>query len=386
MALVAYGSSDSESDYEDIQEDSTPPVQSVKSFLPAEASSSKPEIPASSSSSSKRIPNSFDDFLESTDLDQDLKFNLPAPKLTKSPVSNNGMTEVDDDEFLAKKPIATEKPPPPVKPPKKSSSSKIQIVLPALSTFGNGPRKVETTLAGPIKPVGGSLLDMLPKPKQSIAPAKKRITATTTSMVPDSLTRRPAPKVVQKSKPSSHSDDSDDGGANDNEDFFSLNADDKLPEVNLNEINAMVASRSAAINQKAKRHIAEMEAAAECRRAEAEAAAEAAVAEQRDQQAISALCGTRGAKRSKRDDIEIIELSGDQLNPNREEWLRTQLQATTEYQPRGLVDTAEPGTGTKRKHQITYLAHQAKANEQELQAMWATNRHARRQTQNKYGF
>jgi len=40
----------------------------------------------------------------------------------------------------------------------------------------------------------------------------------------------------------------------------------------------------------------------------------------------------------------------------------------------------------KRKHQITYLAHEAKAREQELQNQWAQNRMSRRQTQSKYGF
>ncbi len=40
----------------------------------------------------------------------------------------------------------------------------------------------------------------------------------------------------------------------------------------------------------------------------------------------------------------------------------------------------------KRKHQITYLAVEAKAREQELQQQWAANRANRRQTKMKYGF
>jgi len=40
----------------------------------------------------------------------------------------------------------------------------------------------------------------------------------------------------------------------------------------------------------------------------------------------------------------------------------------------------------KKKHQITYLAFEAKAREQELQAQWAQNRATKRQTQMKYGF
>lgn len=40
----------------------------------------------------------------------------------------------------------------------------------------------------------------------------------------------------------------------------------------------------------------------------------------------------------------------------------------------------------RRKHQITYLAQQAKAREQELKNTWAQNRMTKRQTQAKYGF
>ncbi|KAI4466256.1 proline-rich protein prcc [Holotrichia oblita] len=40
----------------------------------------------------------------------------------------------------------------------------------------------------------------------------------------------------------------------------------------------------------------------------------------------------------------------------------------------------------KRKHHITYLAQQAKANEQELQNQWAQSRFTRQKTQAKYGF
>jgi len=45
-----------------------------------------------------------------------------------------------------------------------------------------------------------------------------------------------------------------------------------------------------------------------------------------------------------------------------------------------------PGGMMKRKHQITYLAAEAKAREEELQNQWAQNRTARRATQSKYGF
>lgn len=40
----------------------------------------------------------------------------------------------------------------------------------------------------------------------------------------------------------------------------------------------------------------------------------------------------------------------------------------------------------KKKHQITYLAAQAKAREVELKNQWAANKSTKRQTQAKYGF
>lgn len=49
--------------------------------------------------------------------------------------------------------------------------------------------------------------------------------------------------------------------------------------------------------------------------------------------------------------------------------------------------TTKPVNNTcRRKHHITYLAQQAKANQQELQNQWAHNRYTRKLTQAKYGF
>lgn len=380
MALVAYGISDSESDNEDLEERPTQPIQNVLSSVP-------------STSACSTITSDQLDFIEDLDNDDLPKFNLPAP-ITKQIET---WTE-DDDEFLAKKltyrgPI--EKPPPPPPPvTKKSKSTTVKIVLPALSTFGNYQQKESTATTGPQPAKATSLLDMLPKPKQNFPVAtKKKVLQGTSSLVPDSITRKAKAPISStlKGKPGTSKTSNtgsskvqSDSDGSDEEDFFSLNReDDGLPEVNIAEINAMVATKSARINQTIKQHEAKVAAEAAQAQEEREAAESAAAAALVDEQAINALCGSR-AKRARKDEINIIDVSGDHL-VNRDEWIRNQLTATTEYQPRGLVDE-EPGAGTKRKHQITYLAHQAKANEQELQAMWATNRHTRRQTQNKYGF
>lgn len=46
----------------------------------------------------------------------------------------------------------------------------------------------------------------------------------------------------------------------------------------------------------------------------------------------------------------------------------------------------QPTGQQRRKHQITYLIHQAKEREMELKNSWAENKLTRRQTQAKYGF
>jgi len=45
-----------------------------------------------------------------------------------------------------------------------------------------------------------------------------------------------------------------------------------------------------------------------------------------------------------------------------------------------------PTSQQRRKHQITYLAHQAKEREFQLKNQWAENKFAKRQAQSKYGF
>lgn len=46
----------------------------------------------------------------------------------------------------------------------------------------------------------------------------------------------------------------------------------------------------------------------------------------------------------------------------------------------------EPDKLSKRKHQITFLAHQAKVREEALKDQWAANKYSRRHSQQKYGF
>lgn len=394
MALVAYGNSD-DSDYSNSDDEATDAPAVVLKTI------------AYTNGHTQSIINQQNESTLHEDTFNKQFFNLP----TSQPNKITSISE-DDDEFLKKKPIANplEKPPPPVKLLAKKSAP-VRIVIPALSTFNEYKQKEKPLVTAELPSKPGGLLNMLPKPK-SLFPtnsaSNQGMIKKTTVLVPDSISRPKKPSqpaatpstsssslessssssVASKSVPSIKVNAHSDSDESDAEDFFSLNTEHILPEVNMAEINAMVASKSAKMNAAIKKYEEEEEESAIPPQSVYQSLEEEQMAQQNsksiDAQAMHALCGSR-SKRSRTDDVRIIDLSGDQVHPNRDEWLRNQLQATTEYQPRGLVDE-EPAAGTKRKHQITYLAHQAKANEQELQAMWAANRHTRRQTQNKYGF
>ncbi|CAG2060137.1 unnamed protein product [Timema podura] len=98
------------------------------------------------------------------------------------------------------------------------------------------------------------------------------------------------------------------------------------------------------------------------------------------------LCGRR-ATRDKQA-MQIIDVSGDAIMPDPNEWLTKQL--TEEQQQKSHSHSHRknegPTTQQRRKHQITYLAFQAKENELELKNQWSQNRMSRKQTQSKYGF
>ncbi|XP_034940397.1 proline-rich protein PRCC [Chelonus insularis] len=105
-----------------------------------------------------------------------------------------------------------------------------------------------------------------------------------------------------------------------------------------------------------------------------------------DEKAIEYLCGKRGVKRKNEliNEAEIIHISGEDIKPDEREWLVKALTEEPIQRPISLKVTA--GGQSKKKHQITYLAEQAKAMELELKNQWASNRLNRRQAKSKYGF
>lgn len=393
MSLVAYGnSSDEESDEYDSSEEKQ---QEAKPSTSRSVATLDNQLNDSSTLALKLpSPKKHTAAIEEDELKDSstLALKLPSPK------RHTAVIEEDDDEFLHKKAVPTLQPPP--KPSNKRGP--VQITIPALQKKDE-PTKVNKRIIGaePNKPAG--LLNLLPKPSfghldkkkpANIAVDAKTASTTTSSkgmngFVPHSVKKAAAAattmkKATQKPLTNQVDENNSDGESSDHDDdFFSFHSETRLPEVSQQEINAMVAKKTADMKTATTTYLQSME-RQQVETVVPEEIDDVSTQSRIDNEAITALCG---AKRARRGDVPsvIIELTGDQVLPNRDEWLRNQLQHTTEYQPRGLVDE-EPAAGTRKKHQITYLAHQAKANEQELQAMWAANRHTRRQTQSKYGF
>uniref|UniRef100_A0A1A9X2W9 Proline-rich protein PRCC n=1 Tax=Glossina brevipalpis TaxID=37001 RepID=A0A1A9X2W9_9MUSC len=351
-----------------------------------------------------------------------LAFNKLPPAKTAN-MEGNQIAEIDD-EFLHRKAEllsnSSVKRPLPATPKR----GPVKILIPSMKDFDDvtgeltGTAKIrQQALLSDTKRSG--LLSILPKPKTEKSFTKSSENKAVTSseahksvapvFIPDTITKkRPAcntenidgigvrslQTTIKPRKVCSDNEASDDEISNGSviTDFFSLERNEKLPEVCANEIKAMVAKRATEIVESAKKHC-KSETLANTKELE----------EQRNElglqhistdsekldpmEAIKALAGSSiKRKRYELEDIQMTDLTSEQVLPNRDEWMRSALASSTIYQSTGVLVDEEPASGTRRKHQITYLAHKAKANEAELQAMWAANRQTRRATQNKYGF
>lgn len=103
-----------------------------------------------------------------------------------------------------------------------------------------------------------------------------------------------------------------------------------------------------------------------------------------DEEAFMRLQGKRNRGK---EEITFLEIKGDDQLSGTQQWLTKGM--TEEKQNRSSFSKKRGGMPTgqqRRKHQITYLIHQAKERELELKNTWAENKMTRRQTQAKYGF
>ncbi|XP_068693496.1 proline-rich protein PRCC-like [Montipora foliosa] len=90
-------------------------------------------------------------------------------------------------------------------------------------------------------------------------------------------------------------------------------------------------------------------------------------------------------RRNRHEEINIVDVNADDQIGNAAEMM-------AKYGTEEVIHTSSrkkkdmPTAQQRRKHQITYLAFQAKEREFELRQQWSANRQTRRQTQSKYGF
>ncbi|XP_058057918.1 proline-rich protein PRCC [Anopheles bellator] len=400
MSLVSYDYSSAEESDDDGAEQTT---QSAKEPLKSSADSiTGPET------ATKR--NDTDE----PDSRSVIHLQLPAPKK-----ANDLNVEEEDDEFLRKKATPVEAPPAKesnIKPTLRNG--KVQITIPSMNDFkdvdGPGGSKKDRVVVGAALPKKATgLLSILPKPKTHLfQPSSKPQPSLSASsetgsgfskrLVPDSVANRPrsvpasAPKSTVRpplapAKHSSQDPDSDDGDDG-TTDYFSFNKVDTLPTVSANEITAMVAKKAAKMADTV-RKFTETEASAanvstnQCT-TEPSASVMPESAQPTDlanETAMAALIGGNRAKRARLEQVDLIEITSEDIVPSKEDFLRRQLQDETGYVPTGHL-VGDWTCTSRRKSHITQLANKAQANAQELEAMWAANRQSRRQTQSKYGF
>ncbi|XP_077051307.1 proline-rich protein PRCC isoform X1 [Siphateles boraxobius] len=95
----------------------------------------------------------------------------------------------------------------------------------------------------------------------------------------------------------------------------------------------------------------------------------------------------QGKQNRGREEIKFLEIKGDDQLSGAKQWMSKNMSAEVEPRKSFSKKRGDQPTGQqRRKHQITYLIHQAKERELELKNNWADNKMTRRQTQAKYGF
>ncbi|XP_038135279.1 proline-rich protein PRCC [Cyprinodon tularosa] len=95
----------------------------------------------------------------------------------------------------------------------------------------------------------------------------------------------------------------------------------------------------------------------------------------------------QGKRNRGKEEVKFLEIKGDDQLSGNQQWMTKSISEEKQTRQSFSKRRGEQPTGQqRRKHQITYLIHQAKERELELKNSWAENRMTRRQTQAKYGF
>ncbi|GJQ67293.1 hypothetical protein Trydic_g8194 [Trypoxylus dichotomus] len=280
--------------------------------------------------------------------------SLPQPQINE----HDDVAE-EDDEYLKKKEIPIEKP----------KKQPIKISVPSLTEFDSDDDDETPSKKPKLSSKSCGLFALLPAPKTTLT--------TTKHFVPNAVKKninkniKPSKKIVPvtvANKSEDHLENVD--SENDDDDMKNL------PDTFDDEIWQKVCGRK-------QKHV---------KIPVSEASLENKIIiqpdpdvkkpyEGLDNQAFKELIG---ANKRKVEAVDIVEIAEDEILCDKKIWMTKSL-TDPEMAPKYIVK--DPVNDTcKRKHHITYLAQQAKANEQELQNQWAQSRFTRQKTQAKYGF
>lgn len=252
---------------------------------------------------------------------------------------------------------------------------------------------------------GSGLFSVLPEPKHATTKEAGR------SLLPHILTKRPTQtqkpqKKVTKKPPAAPggaahvSDEEEEEATTGTSDFFSLSEESTthpatvVPEVATTHVSAAIAPSLEPLREESRvprahpegpspsmvqhQHYEDVDPSTMVQEPPQPAAAAAGI----DEAAIMRLAGKRG----RADVINFIDVNADDALLTKQEWM---TKALSEEKPQHGFSRKREGLPTqkqKQKHQITYLAHQAKERELDLKNTWALNRMTKMQSQAKYGF
>lgn len=295
---------------------------------------------------------------------------------------------------------------------KSSKSKRAQIIIPSLNEFDDEEEEEEENKKKKFRPAqtGSGLIGMLPAPKHGSL-TTKQLTPQVVARPPPPrkpVSKQPVPKARAASAPQPatsypwEQDDNDDPDSTEDSPNFFTFSEPPLPKVNIDaELHdAASVSSAAPAGSLASSSYGEPESEpqpsvnvepgpdvqqpAACRKgkivyAEPEEPGTSVYDVELDDGALVRLRGKR------QEEINIIDVCADNQIDKTQILIRGLTEQPTYSSPSNTSDF-NTSQQHRRKHQITYLAQQAKAREQELKNTWAQNRMTKRQTQAKYGF
>jgi len=436
LGLVSYGSSDSEeSDNESENETQEPPkpkIEAVKKVEGGEISDEDEVIPAKNdqenleqksvietgeiSDEEEIIPSVLDD----NDITEDipglssstsLLNSLPSISSSETPSTSKDFVDENEDlSTIPKAKIYSEKPDLKAIKPKKKKGP-IRIMAPSLNSIDDADDEKETrpVVRAPSTKKSG-LFGMLPPPKNSLqasstssvtttpAPSSSKPSSKPSLMVPRSVSKKPVTEnkktpVVSKNQ----------GNDSDEEDvpFFTMDAASKVKDKDIAHMKMNVKANPEALHPRGIEPGSHP--SHQFRYDEDQVSDYSAVTApypppppeprssngngpmQPSQEALQRLAGAASKRRKLEEEgfNQIIDVNFDDIKPDEREWLTKALTEDDADKP-GPKNTIKGER--KTKHQITWLAAEAKQNENKLKKQWAESASNKRAAGNKYGF